>query len=69
MINLIIDRYHKFLFKHMLFLSTFIVYHVNCNQASKQTFEKGGAKLHGRVYTNVGANLKKNLILKPKLGV
>ena len=37
-------------------------------QARTQTFEKGGANLMF-FFTKGGANLKKILILKPKLGV
>ena len=37
------------------------------SQARTQTFEKGGANLW--IFTKEGANLKKILILKPKLEV
>ena len=36
-------------------------------QACTQTFEKGSANL--KVFTKGGSNLKKILILRPKLGV
>ena len=48
-------------------LSVQILGSLDITQARSQTFEKGGANL--RVFTKGAANLKKIMILWPKLGV